>query len=242
MSAALMKRLVQFIKRYPPLYGALRYKVYARYRSVCRRQIFLTVYEGNYWDHGLSASGPGSSLEATEGIRNALPQLVEQLGTKSFLDIPCGDFFWMQNVVLRVQQYIGADIVGPLIERNQTEFGDRGTFLQLDLMKDRLPRVDIIFCRDCFVHLSFRDIRLALNNVKRSASTYLLTTTLPEHKQNVDTVSPYWRALNLELRPFNFPAPIRLLKDFSEGQPNDQGKYLGVWRIKDLHAAADQTR
>jgi SAM-dependent methyltransferase len=229
-----MKQLIQLIKRYPPLYHAIRYRFYARYRSLRRKQIFQTIYESNYWDNTFSASGPGSSLEATEEIRSALPALVKRLGARSFLDIPCGDLRWMQHVLLTVERYIGADIVVPMIERNRVAFAGRGEFVLLDLLKDRLPQVDIIFCRDCLVHLSFRDIGLALNNIKRSSSKYLLTTTFPEHKENIDTVSPYWRALNLELPPFNLPAPIHLAKDFSARQKNDQGKYLGVWRIQDI--------
>ena len=169
--------------------------------------------------------------------KGSLPRLVEQLGAQSFLDVPCGDFRWMNGVSLIVDQYIGADIVLPLIKKNQIEFGDRGKFIQLDLLRDQLPSADIIFCRDCFMHLSFREVKLALNNIKKTSSKYLFTTTFPDHEKNIDTVSPYWRELNLELSPFNFPAPIHLLRDHSERQVtevNDQGKYIGIWRIHDL--------
>ncbi len=223
----------QLIKRYPSLYKALRYTLYARYRSVRRKHIFSKIYESNYWDNTFSASGPGSSLEATEEIRRALPELVKRLGARSFLDIPCGDFRWMQHVALKAR-YIGADIVAPMIERNRAEFGSSGEFIRLDLLRDQLPQVDIIFCRDCLVHLSFREIDLALKNIGRSGSKYLVTTTFPNYPENIDTAAPYWRALNLERVPFSLPAPIQLIKDYSVGQKNDQGKHLGIWRIQDL--------
>lgn len=140
----------------------------------------------------------------------------------------------MKHVSLGVEQYIGADIVLPLIQKNKNAFGERGQFLHLDLLRDPLPSVDIIFCRDCLVYLSYRDIHLALKNIYEAAPKYFLTTTFPDHKKNIDTVVPYWRALNLQLSPFNFPAPIHLIKDFTVSQRNDQGKYLGVWSMQDL--------
>ena len=36
----------------------------------------------------------------------------------SVLDIPCGDFNWMQKVDLSNIEYIGADIVEELIKKN----------------------------------------------------------------------------------------------------------------------------
>ena len=50
----------------------------------------------------------------------------------------------------------------------------------------------------------------------------------------MDTVTPYWRALNMQLPPFNFPKPIYLIKDFDDSQRDHHGKYLGVWRGEDL--------
>lgn len=229
-----MKRIVAVIKRHPGLYRLLRYGVYARLRSANRNRIFLDIYEKNYWDEISSLSGPGSSLEFTQSLRNTLPDLVAELGVTSILDIPCGDFEWMQHVPLKVKSYIGADIVLPLIERNRARFGGRGEFLQLDLLRDPLHAVDAIFCRDCLVHLSFREIRAALVNIKATSPKYFITTTFPDHPQNEDTVTPYWRALNFELAPFNFPPPMRLLQDSAEGHKNDQGKYLGVWRGEDV--------
>ena len=97
-----MKRVIELIKRHPLLYEMLRYKLYARYRSIRRKHVFLDIYENNLWKNMFSVSGPGSSLEATEEIRKSLPRLVEQLGAQSFLDVPCGpDLFrsrWMNGV------------------------------------------------------------------------------------------------------------------------------------------------
>jgi len=226
--------LLGILKRYPSLYAFLRYEIYARLRSFNREQVFLQIYESNLWDGLSSVSGPGSSLESTHILREALPSLIANLGVRSILDIPCGDFHWMRDVTLGIEHYIGADIVLPLIQKNREVYGDRGEFLHLDLLHDRLPSTDLVFCRDCLVHLSFREIQLALHNIKMASPKHFITTTFPYHKENADTVTPYWRALNMQLSPFNFPRPIHLIQDFSDAQVNDQGKYLGVWHTADL--------
>jgi hypothetical protein len=230
----MIRRFLRSLKKHPALYEFLRYDIYARIRSLDRERVFSKIYEDNYWDGNCSISGPGSSLECTHAVRKALPNLLAKLGARSVLDIPCGDFQWMKDVPLCVEQYIGADIVLPMIQKNQEVFGARGEFLHLDLLRDRLPSADVIFCRDCLVHLSFREIQLALQNIKIASPKHFITTTFPNHKANADTVTPYWRALNMQLSPFNFPQPIHLIKDFSDSQANDQGKYLGVWSAGDL--------
>jgi hypothetical protein len=229
--------LLRSIKAHPSLYEFLRYRLYARFRSVKREQIFRKIYQTNYWGNDFSVSGPGSSLKSTENLRKTLPLLVAAVGARSFLDIPCGDFQWMKHVPLGVERYYGADIVFSLVESNQKTFGDRGNFLRLDLLRDKLPSVDIVFCRDCLIHLSFREINLAINNIRNAAPRYIFTTTFPDHQANVDTVTPYWRPLNLQLAPFNFPAPIYLIKDCSDSEYDYQGKCLGIWRVQDLDSS-----
>lgn len=226
-----MKNVLKLLKKMPGLYGFLRYGIYARLRSTGRKRIFLNIYRTRGWDDQASLSGPGSSLATTENLRAALPDLLIRLRAQSFLDLPCGDFQWMKEVPLGVVTYIGGDIVEPLILKNREYYGNRGDFIALDLLRDPLPKVDVIFCRDCLVHLSFREGLQALANIRRTGPKYLLSTTFPELAVNADTVTPYWRAINLERPPFNLPEPISMIKDHSDWQKNDRGKYLGVWRI-----------
>jgi SAM-dependent methyltransferase len=226
--------LLRAIKRQPALYTFLRYDVYARLQALRRRKVFLAVYRNNYWDGTYSISGPGSTAEATQRVRAALPDLLAKLEARSLLDIPCGDFQWMKDVSLGRVHYIGADIVHPLIEENRKRYGDRGEFLHLDLLRDPLPRVDVVFCRDCLIHLSFREINAALRNIGQAAPKYFVTTTFPHHAKNADTVSPYWRALNFQAEPFGFPAPLRLIEDFAGPHDGQRDKYLAVWRGEDI--------
>ena len=229
-----MRSLVAQIKKHPAFYALLRQGIYARVQSARRKQIFLRAYQDNLWGNASSLSGPGSALCATQDLRAQLPGLLQSLEATSMLDAPCGDLAWMRQVPLGGLRYIGADIVAPMIERHRREMADFGEFLCLDLLAGGLPRADVVFCRDCLVHLSNREIQLAVRSIKASGATYLLTTTFPDVAENIDTVTPYWRAINLQAPPFGFPPPLRVIRDYSDEQVNDQGKHLGVWRCSEL--------
>src|SRR5439155_1645639 len=126
----------------------------------------------------------------------------------------CGDFNWMQHLNLGPVDYIGADIVAALIEENRRMFGsERRKFLVANVIKDTLPAVDLILCRDCLMHLSNEDVVKAIRNLKRSGAMYLLTTTYTARGENAAILTGQWRAVNLELPPFGFPAPLRLINE-----------------------------
>lgn len=197
---------------------------------------FTRVYRIHRFGGKVSASGPGSDLTQTDAIRKALPALVKELNINTLLDVPCGDFYWMRNTRLDIEKYIGADIVAEIIKKNQQNYGKKNIeFRRLNIVKDQLPKVDVILCRDCLVHFSFRDIFAALKNFKRSGSTYLLTTTFTQHSANADIVTGEWQPLNLQSSPFNFRNPIQLLY---EGCTEEGGRYrdkcLGLWRIEEF--------
>jgi hypothetical protein len=178
-------------------------------------------------------SGVGSDLNATKTLVSAFRSSVESLSVRSILDIPCGDFVWMQNIDLGEITYIGADIIESLIVSHQRSHASaRKTFRTLDLVTDDLPQVDLILCRDCLVHFSHRLAKKAINNIKRSNSRYLLATTFPQHANNNDIVTGTWHPLNLCAPPFNFPAPVQLIDE--RHAPPYEDKSLGLWNISDL--------
>ncbi len=88
--------------------------------------IFTQVYDSGIWGQEGSLSGPGSDLTQTEVLRSGLPALIRQLGVRTMLDIPCGDWFWMRHCDLGVESYIGADVVPWLVEGHNEAFGGPG--------------------------------------------------------------------------------------------------------------------
>ena len=223
----------------PPLYRWLQRRSGQRLakRFGTAEERFRHIYKSNHWSAAESVSGPGSTLEETEPIRRELTSLLKELGATSLLDLPCGDFHWMQYTDLAGIDYIGGDLVGELIERNQAKHARDGVgFRKIDLVNDALPTVDVILCRDCLVHLSFTDAHAALANVARYGAKWLQPTRFSSIKRNDDIVTGQWRPLNLTRPPFNFPEPAkRSAENCTETEFAD--KLLGVWPIADLPQA-----
>jgi SAM-dependent methyltransferase len=203
-------------------------------RDLRIRSLFDRVYKEHRWRSADSKSGPGSSVEQTAVIRDRLPKLVAELGIKSVLDIPCGDLHWMQHVDLGSAHYIGADIVEGMIAANRLRYAPATReFRVLDITNDALPQVDLIFCRDCLVHLSNRLIHKALARIVESRSTYLLTTTFPARSKNYNIPTGKWRPLNLCAAPFGLPHPTLVIQE-GDSDATYGDKSLGLWKIADL--------
>jgi hypothetical protein len=202
------------------------------------RHKFDKVFQQNLFHGRASKSGSGSSIEQTREIAQQLPSLISRLKIQSLLDIPCGDLEWMSKVELAGAKYFGADVAPSLISHLNSQFPEK-EFALIDISRDYLPKVDLIFCRDLFVHLSNKDISLALENIKSSKSTYLATTTFVNRETNVDlpiiSRGIAWRTLNLQILPFNFPMPIETIDEkCTENNGVYSDKAIAIWRIKDL--------
>ena len=239
---AIRRRFPSLTSAYSKLRGTLlglhwRFVKRPQLRRMSLEAVFSWYYDRPVWGRGAeSISGGGSTTAATETIRSALPKLISDFGVRTMLDIPCGDGNWMSQVPLNLDLYIGADIVQQLVDFNLRRWGEteRRKFAKLDLTRDGLPRVDLIFCRDCLVHLSDANVIRGLANIKASGSMYLITTTFPNHPENADIVDGEWRPINLERQPFNLPPPLRLVcEGLTESSCSD--KSLGLWRIDELH-------
>jgi hypothetical protein len=197
-----------------------------------RRAQFNGLYRQGGFGGSPSLSGVGSTLENTEVLRQQLPLLLRRLGIRSLLDIPCGDWYWMQHVDLAEIEYIGADIVEDLVRRNAERHGSpRRSFVVKDLCRDTLPQVDLILCRDCLLHLKLRDGREAIANMKRSGSQYLLTSTFARCVKNEELPASFWRPINLQLPPFSFPQPLELIADSSADAASRSERFLGLWKL-----------
>lgn len=201
-------------------------------RSV--RAAFTRHYERRGWREPETVSGRGSSLRSTQAIRRELPALFAELGVRSVVDAGCGDFNWFGALQLDLDGYLGIDVVEGLARLNEDRHGGDGRrFASLDIIRDSLPRADLILCRDCLVHLKNRQVSAALHNFQRSRSRYLLATTFTAPHPNLDAPLGGWRALNLERPPFNLGPPLRLISEAeSVEDPRFPDKSLGLWALR----------
>lgn len=202
--------------------------------------VFKKIYQDNTWASVETRSGAGSSLAATESIRSMLPIVLDRLGAKTLLDVPCGDFHWMQHADLsRLDLYIGADIVPEIIAALQKSYGGpTREFRCLDICSDKLPIADVILCRDVFLHLENKLISVALRNILESGASFLLASTYPDVRFNADIVTGLSRPVNLTLPPFSLPPPDQILDD--PGVHADR-RLLALWDLERLKESIRQS-
>jgi len=60
------------------------------------QKVFAEIFQRNAWASRESVSGTGSELGRTYHLRRELPVVLSELNVRSLLDLPCGDFNWMQ--------------------------------------------------------------------------------------------------------------------------------------------------
>ena len=200
------------------------------------RQIFTHFYFSNKWGNIQSKSGKGSTITATKKTRKVIIKVLDEFKIKAFIDLPCGDFNWMKLINFNECIYIGCDIVEQLVSENLKRFKSKNVnFITLDMINDPIPKGELIFCRDCLVHLSNKNVMKTIKNFKKSGAKYLLTTHFPNQKRNVFISNGMFRRINLTNSPFNLPPPIRIFDD-NDGKVLEKQKYksLALWNIEQL--------
>jgi SAM-dependent methyltransferase len=218
-----------------------------------RAAFFQDVYERNLWLDEESVSGVGSNIEAALPLIDALPPMFEALRIRSFLDIPCGDFNWMKAVPFGDIAYIGGDLVPALVARNTERFGTRRRrFEVIDLVEDRLPDADMVFVRDCLIHMENALVFRALRNICRTAFRYVCLTHEINHdrfpggenvelERAVNGVNFEFRPNDFELPPFSFPPPIQVIEEGEVWTPWGGKKTMAVWSEAQVRAALAET-
>lgn len=169
--------------------------------------------------------GAGSMMSNTTNVRNELRGLLDELGVKVLLDAPCGDCNWIFHVDLSGIEYIGADND----DENLLSAINRmpsGTFMSLDILS-RIPKADLMLCRDFLQHLPNEDVWKVLNNFCESGIEWLLATSHEnESNEDLKRVGGF-RPLNLLLEPFRLPPAIKSLQD-------GPGRLLSLWNASSI--------
>ena len=199
------------------------------------RRVFGALHAARAWGDCESASGPGSTRERAASFLPDLVALVESLGVRTLLDVPCGDFNWAEPLADAVGLYVGVDVVPAVVDAARRRASPRRRFLCRDMVRQRLPRADLVLCRDALVHLSEADVFAALANFRRTGAEHLLATTFVGDRDNPDVATGGWRPLNMERPPFRFPPPLAAIDErchHTGGIYAD--KRLALWRLADL--------
>jgi len=102
-------------------------------KNFTRKFIFFLIYKSNHWnkykkinEDNWLVSGPGSipGSYQTRNVINNLDIFIKKNNIKSILDMPCGDFSWMEALVKKNIDinYKGYDIVKDIIAHNNKKY------------------------------------------------------------------------------------------------------------------------
>ena len=198
---------------------------------------FTDAYKNNTWLRNKSKSGAGSDDENTKILKQEFIKLINKLKIDTLLDLGCGDFNWMKDIIddLDIKKYMGIDIVESVISKNIKKYGsDKVDFVQANIINTILPQSDLILCRDVLLHLSFEHVISFFKNINNFQFKYLLTTTFTDiNRENKNLVvnEGFWTPFNLQNKPFNLPKPKQIINEqCSEGDGAFTDKSLGLWK------------
>lgn len=211
------------------------------------QQAFETIYSDKVWGIDGGGSGSGSGEQATQYARSILRLTIGMYGLKSMIDAPCGSLHWMplalRDILTDVPgfQYLGVDIVRPVLEAHQKNFSAQSRnmhFKLLDFTDDILPDgYDLIFCRDALQHLPYDKVISALEHFATSSARYLLVTSYDRQDHNVD-VPPggYWD-LDLQKHPFLLSGYQHDYREHTEEVlPSEAEKHLLLYSVTYLQS------
>ena len=191
-----------------------------------RETIFESIYRRNSWNGTETRSGPGSSMAATALIRRILPELVAGVGAHSVLDASCGEGYWFPD--LPGARYVGVDISPSAIDAARRRHPDR-SYRVMDIVRDELPKADLVFCRDALQHLSLREGWHAVQRFLDTGATWLVCSTI-EGGENIDVPAGSWYEPDMTQLPFSLGTPWMVIEDGTwDSGVRYPDKYLGVW-------------
>jgi SAM-dependent methyltransferase len=189
--------------------------------------VFSRIYRDNAWNGIETRSGPGSHLEPTRRVADAIVQLVDWLGVESVLDVGCGEGSWMPEL----PNYLGIDVAPEAIAAAEKNHPER---LYIQSGAWVASNFDLVICRDVIQHLSLKDGQWTLESLRTTGSKCLLASTYIDG-ENVDIKTGDAYRPNLEAEPFNLPPALLLIHDGYEYHDGDRlrdpGKMLGLWRL-----------
>jgi hypothetical protein len=208
-------------------------------KNFTRKFIFFLIYKSNHWnkykkinEDNWLVSGPGSipGSYQTRNVINNLDIFIKKNNIKSILDMPCGDFSWMEALVKKNIDinYKGYDIVKDIIAHNNKKYSsNKINFFCRDIVNEKtFDNFDLIFIRDFFIHIDNESINRILINIKNSKVKFLACSSNNNEPFNNDIKAiGAHRKINLTIKPFYL---TEIFQTFSEGT-NDRS--INIYKI-----------
>lgn len=166
-----------------------------RHRST--EAIFTDIYQNNRWGNdpegGRYCSGEGTTTDQVAGYKRFLVDFIRNNPIEQIFEIGAGDFRIMRDVLKQTPdtRYVGCDVVGELIERNNRQFGnERTAFVHADAVEaSLLPPADLCIIRQVLQHLSNDQIKRILAKT-RQYRYVLVTEHIPVRPEEYNADKP----------------------------------------------------
>ena len=154
-------------------------------------------------------SGPGSAPDKTVEYRAFLQQFVARNHVRSVVDFGCGDWQFSRLIDWTGVRYLGVDVVPSVIEKNRRDFGSDTIKFEIFELLEKLPRADLLLCKDVLQHLPNNLVKEYLAAFRRNYEFALITNDEePTEILNIDTEIGGWRTLRLDREPFCEPGAV----------------------------------
>lgn len=196
-------------------------------REFLRKIIFNSIYQSKHWvqyknistERFISISGHGSNIntDQSNNLISSLSEFIKNYQINSLLDMPCGDFLWMNELLKKnnIIKYLGIDIVDEIIKKNKIKYeNEKIKFSNFDIISfNTKENFDLVFMRDFFIHINNTDIKTILKNLQNMNINYFAFENY-NIKKNEDVITGRHRKINLKLEPFSLGDPIFYFKDY----------------------------
>jgi SAM-dependent methyltransferase len=192
--------------------AVLLYRDFARQTADdTRRRTFEFIYATGSWakdTHGKGTSGQGSTLGFTKLYRVFLQDFLAANGIRSVVDAGCGDWEFSQAIDWLGIDYLGLDLVVPVVQANQRQFGAANIrFAVADIVRDDLPPADLLLVKDVLQHLSQADITRFLAKLPRYRHVLIVNDVRPGSltAEPTDIPTGGYRPIDLTREPYVLP-------------------------------------
>ena len=208
--------------------------------------VFTEVYQELGWSKRQmeSVSGTGSTLENTEILRSELPKVCKKYDINNIVDIACGDFNWMKEIVNEFKYYRGVDIVKDLIKANKEKYKnfENVDFMVADVITEfdkciKGKDIDAVILKDVLVHFPNKYVMKVLDSLHKSSIKYVFITHFDSIELNCD-IGEFngWRPQNFTLSPWKMDKPLQSIisptEEYKWGDNDNTDKTLSLWQIK----------
>ena len=198
-------------------------------KKYIRKLVFTSIFKSKHWIQendnlkiiNISVSGHGSNTETlqSKNLINCMIKFIDKFNINSILDIPCGDFLWM-NQVMKIRpeiRYLGIDIVDQIIKNNKNKYIHKNIeFKCEDILNFKTDKkFDLLLMRDFFIHINNSEIQIILDKIKKWNIDYFASESYSVEK-NFDVLTGKHRKINLKINPFNLSNPIYSYNDFEK--------------------------